>query len=206
MIREEENPFQAPEEQCLFTEVVFLIGNGTSRENFDLNRLRGFGTIIGCNALYRDFYPDILISVDTKMVLEIKESDFPKERLLMPHKRSVVIPGAKYWKTHSFNTSGSFALQFIGKVLKPKRCYMLGMDAYIGNVYSMSNNYGRQNITNWQGVLKNYGLALGMCSEVDIINVNFKNAWTPEMLGKEYPNYSMLSYPDFESKLNNNEL
>ena len=39
--------------------VIFCIGNGESRKNFDLERLRPFGKIYGCNGLYRDFTPDI---------------------------------------------------------------------------------------------------------------------------------------------------
>jgi len=55
----------------LLTNTVFLIGNGSSRKNFDLNLLKGKGTIIGCNALYRDFTPDILICQDAKMAREL---------------------------------------------------------------------------------------------------------------------------------------
>ena len=40
---------------------VFCIGNGTSRQNFSLESLRDKGKIYGCNALYRDFKPDVLI-------------------------------------------------------------------------------------------------------------------------------------------------
>ena len=42
---------------------VFCIGNGNSRKDFNLESLRGKGKIYGCNALYRDFKPDVLISV-----------------------------------------------------------------------------------------------------------------------------------------------
>ncbi len=37
-------------------------------------------TMIGCNAIYRHWYPDWLVSVDPKMDKEIKTSKFPKER------------------------------------------------------------------------------------------------------------------------------
>ncbi len=50
---------------------VFIIGNGESREGFDLETLRPHGTIYGCNALYRDFMPDVLTAVDHGIMHEI---------------------------------------------------------------------------------------------------------------------------------------
>ena len=53
-----------------------MLGNGTSRKSIDLNQLKENGTIYGCNALYREFAPDFLVAVDTKMVLEINQSGY----------------------------------------------------------------------------------------------------------------------------------
>ena len=50
---------------------VFCIGNGESRQGFDLEKLRKHGTIYGCNALYRDFMPDVLTAVDHGIMHEI---------------------------------------------------------------------------------------------------------------------------------------
>ena len=63
---------------------AFIIGNGKSRDGFDLNQLRNKGTIYGCNALYRDFEPDYLISIDEKITEEIKRSSFPKDKFIHP--------------------------------------------------------------------------------------------------------------------------
>ena len=50
---------------------VFCIGNGESRIGFDLEKLRPHGVIYGCNALYRDFMPDVLTAVDHGIMHEI---------------------------------------------------------------------------------------------------------------------------------------
>ena len=55
---------------------VFCIGNGESRKDFDLNKLKPHGKIYGCNALYRDFTPDVLISVDNGIMHEIYDSRY----------------------------------------------------------------------------------------------------------------------------------
>ena len=50
---------------------VFIIGNGESRKGFDLAQLRQFGTIYGCNAIYREFMPDVITAVDHGIMHEI---------------------------------------------------------------------------------------------------------------------------------------
>ena len=55
---------------------IFCIGNGESRSPVDLIKLRPHGKIYGCNALYRDFTPDVLCSVDGQMMHEIYHSGY----------------------------------------------------------------------------------------------------------------------------------
>jgi hypothetical protein len=55
---------------------VFCIGNGESRKDFDLEKLRSHGKIYGCNALYRDFTPDHLSAVDAGIMHEIYNSGY----------------------------------------------------------------------------------------------------------------------------------
>lgn len=58
---------------------AFVIGNGTSRRSLNLESLRGKGTIYGCNALYRDFHPDVLVVLDEIMAYEIARVGYAKE-------------------------------------------------------------------------------------------------------------------------------
>ena len=50
---------------------VFCIGNGESRRDYNLQNLRQYGKIYGCNALYRDFTPDVLTAVDQGIMHEV---------------------------------------------------------------------------------------------------------------------------------------
>jgi hypothetical protein len=43
---------------------AFVLGNGVSRKNIDLNALKSAGKVYGCNALYREFAPDVLVATD----------------------------------------------------------------------------------------------------------------------------------------------
>ena len=55
---------------------VFVIGNGESRKDFDLESLRPHGKIYGCNALYRDFTPDVITAVDMGIMHEVYNSGY----------------------------------------------------------------------------------------------------------------------------------
>ena len=53
---------------------VFVLGNGPSRKNIDLSELQG--TVIGCNACYRDFTPDVICATDAGIMSDIIESGY----------------------------------------------------------------------------------------------------------------------------------
>jgi hypothetical protein len=58
--------------------IAFVIGNGISRKDIDLNLLKQQGRIYGCNALYREFTPDVLVATDTPIATAIQESGYAK--------------------------------------------------------------------------------------------------------------------------------
>ena len=56
------------------SEDVFVLGNGPSRKNIDTSKLNG--TVIGCNACYRDFTPDVICATDAGIISDIVNSGF----------------------------------------------------------------------------------------------------------------------------------
>jgi hypothetical protein len=54
----------------------FVLGNGTSRLNINPQELQRYGKIYGCNALYRDFLPDVLVATDKPIATEIQNSGY----------------------------------------------------------------------------------------------------------------------------------
>jgi hypothetical protein len=55
---------------------VFILGNGESRKNIDLDKVKEHGNIYGCNALYRDYSPHALVCVDGGMMHEVYSSGY----------------------------------------------------------------------------------------------------------------------------------
>ena len=46
--------------------VGYVIGNGLSREGFDLKKLKKCVTV-GCNSIHKDFLPTYLVAIDRHM-------------------------------------------------------------------------------------------------------------------------------------------
>jgi hypothetical protein len=74
--------------------VAFIIGNGLTRKGFPLEQLKEFGTVFGCNALYREFIPDYLIAIDQPIIEEIHTSNFPQERFIVPSEDEQLEPAS----------------------------------------------------------------------------------------------------------------
>ena len=58
-------------------DTVFVLGNGPSRKNIDPNSLPGL--VIGCNACYRDFKPDVICAIDAGIICDIIDSGFGRD-------------------------------------------------------------------------------------------------------------------------------
>lgn len=59
--------------------VAFVLGNGRSRAGLDLSLLQQFGPVYGCNALYREFTPDVLVATDRPIAEEIQRSGYAQQ-------------------------------------------------------------------------------------------------------------------------------
>ena len=56
--------------------VAFVLGNGISRQAVDLHQLKPLGRVYGCNAIYREFEPDVLISTDAPISNRIQQEGY----------------------------------------------------------------------------------------------------------------------------------
>lgn len=55
---------------------AFVLGNGVSRQGIDPAILRPYGQIYGCNALYREFVPDVLVATDRPIATKIASEGY----------------------------------------------------------------------------------------------------------------------------------
>jgi len=204
--------------------IAYVIGNGTTRKNFDLNKLTNKGTTFGCNALYRDYEPDYLIGVDNKMITEIvqyaknhatiqKTKDYLNQSFYARHlpddiEWHNILPPSRGW------ASGPTAMLLAIETLLYNEIYLLGMD-FIGirknnlpntfnNMYAGSSCYQPINsketfYINW---VRQIDVLLGEFPGVNIYRVQPKDYFIPVEFS-EHSNLKHITYQDFEDFLQN---
>lgn len=137
--------------------VAFVLGNGRSRLQIDPLQLKETGKLYACNAVYRDFIPDYLIAVDSKMIVELTENGVQKQTEVWtnPNKRYQDFQGLHYFNPSKGWSSGPTALWLASVHLmntfeKLKEIYILGFDytgtennKFFNNVYADTKNYKR---------------------------------------------------------------
>jgi len=131
----------------------FLIGNGLSRQGFELESLRSKGPIYGCNALYRDFHPDVLCALDHGVLLELMNAEYPGVVGKLNKTHTAAILGGKLLDLEVPKGkgvawySGIFAAWLLANNHPElKRVFMLGYDLYDAkqnNIYTGTLNYER---------------------------------------------------------------
>lgn len=205
-------------------EIAYIIGNGQTRINFDLNKLKRNGTTIGCNALYRDYNPDYLIAIDNNMIEEIINyynsqtiTDEKKEYLYnhfwvrhLPKNIEWhnILPPSRGW------AAGPTALLLAIETLLYKEIYMLGFDftgiqhtnkpSTVNNIYNNTLNYKESTYkeTFYHNWVRQITILLEEFSEVNIYRVQPEDYFVP----KEFKNFSRLkhiTYQDFENLIQN---
>ena len=192
---------------------AYCIGNGPSRKDFDLNRLKATGQTYGCNALYRDFMPDFIFSVDTKMATQMVEDEVglktvhyaPALEVNRKQSKGMIklIPNNPHW------ISGNAAFWTAG-VHGHKNIYLIGYDfreygkGELNNIYQDTACYGERNDDQiFDGWLKQFRDMLKMRPYVNYTVVHDS---PPEYMnhlqtGTDHGNSKVISYAEFEDVL-----
>ena len=117
---------------------AFVLGNGVSRLSVDLNQLKQRGRIYGCNALYREFAPDVLISTDKGISQVIQHSGYAQKHLMYTRKPLPGLGARTVPQSYFGFSSGPIAVG-LAALDKHLAIYLVGFD--MGpNVSSKFNN------------------------------------------------------------------
>ena len=132
-----------------------VVGNGESRKDVELLRFQQTHSIIGCNALHRDFEPEHLICVDKKMAYEALHNTAIKNTRIytrsrwaggdlltvptLPYSGSLRPDNSDHWG------SGPYAV-LLACNLEFQEITLIGFDLYgnnnqVNNIYKNSANY-----------------------------------------------------------------
>ncbi len=194
---------------------AYCIGNGPSRKNFNLDKLKRTGQTYGCNALYRDFIPDFIFSVDARMTSEmvknkvydkcihyapaIEVNRHPKGGPPVLH----LIPNNPHW------ISGNAAFWTAG-VHGHKDVYLIGYDFReygkdkLNNIYQDTTNYGPRHDENiFDGWLKQFRNMIKMRPYVNytIVHDDPPEYFNYLQTGTDLRNTRIIDYAELEKEL-----
>jgi hypothetical protein len=125
---------------------AFVLGNGVSRKDIGVATLAQCGRIYGCNALYREHTPDVLVSTDRPIAEHIQKSGYSAQhefytRRPLPNTGAQMVP-QKYRGFSSGPIAASIACEDLHR-----KIYLLGFDmgptvvGKFNNVYAGTEFY-----------------------------------------------------------------
>jgi hypothetical protein len=194
---------------------AYIIGNGPSRKGFDLNGLKATGQTYGCNALYRDFIPDFIFSVDTKITVKMCEDKVyekcfhyaPSLEVNRPYGKDKLhlTPNNPHW------ISGNQAF-WTACVHGHKNIYLVGFDFreygknQLNNIYQDTPNYGERHSEDiFEGWLKQFRDHLKMrpyCN-FTIVHDNPPHFLNFLQTGTDLGNSKLITYKEFNDTVLN---
>lgn len=107
--------------------IAFVLGNGISRKDIILDRLRPYGKIYACNAIYREFTPDVLISTDKPISIRIQETGYAAKHKFHTRKPVPGLGALPVPKKYYGYSSGPIALA-IAAADGVNQIYLIGFD------------------------------------------------------------------------------
>jgi len=193
---------------------AFVLGNGISRLKVDLDQLKNHGKIYGCNALYRDFVPDVLVATDRPIAHTIQKSGYSQQNRFYTRKPLPNLGGLNIPQPYYGYSSGPVACA-ISAVDGHNEIYLIGFDLgpdqhqKFNNIYAGTEFYKAKNTSqtftgNWvnqiKQITKNFPNTtfIRVCGSTtanikDFLTINnLKSITMTDFLTKFKQNYSSL--------------
>ena len=195
-----------------------VIGNGTSRSNFDLNFLKGqvggsegvrsVGQSYGCNALYKDFNPTFLLCFNKFLIKDLVDSNYCEDNIVYSNMKNIKeYPNNFHLYPQYYNSPTGILAAHIAAADGHQKIFLLGFDWYQTgkeNIYfdEDSNVYGTVpdvNAANQKNTKTMISL-INLYSEAEFIRVSTVNsAYYPEELNW-CNNFRQISYSNYFSE------
>lgn len=106
---------------------AFVLGNGISRRGLPLHDISLHGSIYGCNALYRDFTPSVLVATDRPIAMEIESSGYALKNKFYTRRPNESTGSLAIPKPYFGFSSGPVAVA-LAALDGNKKIYMVGFD------------------------------------------------------------------------------
>jgi hypothetical protein len=126
--------------------IAFVLGNGTSRQGLVLDNLKKHGAIYGCNALYRDYTPDVLVATDKPIAEHIQNIGYAKTNKFYTRRPAADSGALTVPKPYFGFSSGPIAVA-LAAMEQHRKIYLIGFDVgpsadkKFNNMYADSEFY-----------------------------------------------------------------
>ena len=191
-----------------------IIGNGTSRLDFNLRHLKtpsgllGSKTVqtYGCNALYRDFTPDFLVATGNNgIVKEIANSPYVNDNIVYTNAIHLLEhPNKFYLIPYDAYADAGATAAYIAAFDGHKRIYLIGFDGHDmsghnNNVYADTNGYDDKREFEIEGdkLINNRVRLFNTYDDVDFVWVTTRGRSIVHEKFKWIANHRQISYRDF---------
>jgi len=191
---------------AIFMTIATVLGNGKSRLELDLEKIKTKTTVYGCNALYRTFTPHYLIATDDGIAGEIQESGYSKTNTFYT-RNPRPDTGAKKITLNFGYSSGPVALSYAVDH-KHDTIFLAGFDlkgdeGKFNNIYAGTANYKAVDATetffgNWIKQIENIAKSN---PTVKFYRVNPWQGFTPVEWTK-LTNFENIDSKQFHSMIN----
>lgn len=140
------------------TKIAVVIGNGSTGEAVDLQRIPDSWLTLGCNLIYKRFNPDYVVAIDDEAIQRIK-MEVPPHKTLFP-------PLGERYELNGTGRRSNAGMNAMYEAIKRgyTRIYCLGFDGFLanadakvltGNVFSGDPLYqGQRQATVQDGVFR----------------------------------------------------
>ena len=205
-------------------EYGFVIGNGTTRKDLDIQQLMDYGLLYACNWFFKEeFRPHLLIASDEPMTKTIIKtySNYPKNNWFytwFPKPGS----GAKKAPTPEKFAAGPMATHLAAHHFESPKIFLIGMDFFgfgskdkmengvMNNLYEGMKHYakkqegdkvknGAPTYRNWQ---RRYEWILSNYPNTEFYHVNPFEGKSPERL-RGYSNFHQITFDNLLDHLKN---
>lgn len=192
---------------------AFVLGNGKSRLAVDLPKLHQHGVIYGCNRLYQDHPPDVLVATDKGIADEIQKTGYAHDHEFWT-RYPLAASGAHKLTEHWQFSSGPCALVLACRA-GHSEIFLFGMDLMgtgpqeaqhlrkFNNVYAGTDFYRKPDAPetyygNWVNQIE---IILKEWPAVTVYRVAAPHGWQPPQWEK-LPNFKSLSLEEFWDHIN----
>ena len=188
---------------------AFVLGNGVSRQQIDLNLLKTLGKVYGCNAIYREFTPDVLVSTDLPISTRIQQEGYSQQNLHFTRKPLHGLGAYKIAQQY-FGYSSGPAATGQAALDGATAIYLVGFDmgptrvGRFNNIYADTEFYKKSSAVptftgNWVRQIKQIAKDFPKTSFFRIVGDT--TADLAEL--KAIPNMLHMPIEDFQNRINN---